>query len=132
MLEHHGEVDPIDPLQPVTDAAAVMRAVGTVRRIFVHPAVKEFLVAILNRTRNLPDLRLGASPRAGLQLMRAAKARAAMAGRGYVIPDDITELAGPALAHRVLLTTQAQLAGRNITDLLHAAVREVPVPTGRR
>ena len=132
MLEHHGEVDPIDPLQPVTDAEAVMRAVGTVRRIFVHPAVKEFLVTILNRTRNLPDLRLGASPRAGLQLMRAAKARAAMAGRGYVIPDDITELAGPALAHRVLLNTQAQLAGRNITDLLHAAVREVPVPTGRR
>ena len=132
MLEHHGEVDPIDPLQPVTDAAAVMRAVGTVRRIFVHPGVKEFLVAILNRTRNLPDLRLGASPRAGLQLMRAAKARAAMAGRGYVIPDDITELAGPALAHRVLLNTQAQLAGRNITDLLQAAVREVPVPTGRR
>jgi MoxR-like ATPase len=132
MLEHHGEVDPIDPLEPVTDAAAVMRAVGTVRRIFVHPAVKEYLVAILNRTRNLPDLRLGASPRAGLQLMRAAKARAAMAGRGYVIPDDITELAGPALAHRVLLNTQAQLTGRNITDLLHAAVREVPVPTGRR
>ena len=132
MLEHHGEVDPIDPLQPVTDAAAVMRAVGTVRRIFLHPAVKEYLVAILNRTRNLPDLRLGASPRAGLQLMRAAKARAAMSGRGYVIPDDITELAGPALAHRVLLNTQAQLAGRNITDLLQAAVREVPIPTGRR
>ena len=132
MLEHHGEVDPIDPLQPVTDAAAVMRAVGTVRRIFVHPAVKDYLVAILHRTRNLPEIRLGASPRAGLQLMRAAKARAALAGRGDVIPDDIAGLAGPALAHRVLLNTQAQLAGRNIADLLQAAVREVPVPTGRR
>ncbi len=64
--------------------------------------------------------------------MRAAKARAAMAGRGYVIPDDISDLAGPALAHRVLLSTQAQLAGRSVTDLLAAAVREVPVPTGRR
>jgi MoxR-like ATPase len=64
--------------------------------------------------------------------MRAAKARAAMAGRGYVIPDDIADLAGPALAHRVLLSTQAQLAGRSVTDLLTAAVREVPVPTGRR
>ena len=132
MLEHHGEVDPIDPLQPVTDAAAVMRAVGIVRRIFVHPAVKDYLVAILHSTRNLPEIRLGASPRAGLQLMRAAKARAALAGRGYVIPDDIAGLAGPALAHRVLLNTQAQLAGRNIADLLQAAVREVPVPTGRR
>jgi len=132
MLEHHGEVDPIDPLQPVTDAAAVMRCVAIVRRVFVHPAVKDYLVAILHRTRTLNDVRLGASPRAGLQLMRAAKARAAMAGRGYVIPDDITDLAGPALAHRVLLSTQAQLAGRSVTDLLAAAVREVPVPTGRR
>ena len=132
MLEHHGEVDPIDPLQPVTDAAAVMRCVAIVRRVFVHPAVKDYLVAILHRTRTLPDVRLGASPRAGLQLMRAAKARAAMAGRGYVIPDDIAGLVEPALAHRVLLSTQAQLAGRNIADLLQAAVREVPVPTGRR
>jgi len=132
MLEHHGEVDPIDPLEPVTTAADVMRSVATVRKVFVHPAVKDYLVAILNRTRTLPEIRLGASPRAGLQLMRAAKARAAMAGRGYVIPDDIGDLAGPALAHRVLLSTQAQLAGRSVTDLLQAVVREVPVPTGRR
>lgn len=132
MLEHHGEVDPIDPLQPVTDAAAVMACVGTVRRVFVHPSVKDYLVAILHRTRTRPEIRLGASPRAGLQLMRAAKARAAMAGRGYVIPDDISELAVPALAHRILLNTHAQLAGREAVDLLQAAVREVPVPTGRR
>ncbi|HSK32756.1 MAG TPA: ATPase, partial [Propionicimonas sp.] len=117
---------------PVTDAAAVMACVGTVRRVFVHPSVKDYLVAILHRTRTRPEIRLGAAPRAGLQLMRAAKARAAMAGRGYVIPDDISELAVPALAHRILLNTHAQLAGRDALDLLQAAVREVPVPTGRR
>ena len=131
MLDHHGETDPLDPLRPVTDAATVMRAVEVVRRTFVHPAVKEYLVSIVNQTRTVPQARLGASPRAGLQLLRAAKARAATAGRGYVIPDDIADLAVPALAHRVLLNTQAQLAGQSAADLVRAAVRSVPVPTGR-
>lgn len=132
MLDRHGETDPLEPLRPVTDAAAVMRAVEIVRKVFVHPAVKEYLVAVVNQTRTLPQTRLGASPRAGLQLLRAAKARAAMDGRAYVIPDDIAELSAPALAHRVLLNTQSQLSGQSATDLVHTAVRAVPVPTGRR
>ncbi len=132
MLDSHGETDPLEPLLPVADAATVMRSVETVRKVFVHPAVKEYLVAIANQTRTLPQARLGASPRAGLQLLRAAKARAAMDGRAYVIPDDIADLAVPVLAHRVLLNTQAQLAGQSAADLVHQAVRSVPVPTGRR
>jgi MoxR-like ATPase len=132
MLDRHGESDPLEPLRPVTDAAAVMHAVEIVRKVFVHPAVKEYLVAIVNQTRTLPQTRLGASPRAGLQLLRAAKARAAMDGRAYVIPDDIAELSAPALAHRVLLNTQSQLSGQSAADLVHSAVRAVPVPVGRR
>lgn len=132
MLDRHGESDPLEPLQPVTDAAAVMRCVAAVRRVYVHPAVKEYLVTIIHQTRTIPQARLGASPRAGLQLMRAAKARAAMDGRGYVIPDDIVDLAAPTLAHRVLLNTQAQLTGQSQAELVQAAVRTVPVPTGRR
>ncbi len=132
MLDRHGESDPLEPLRPVTDAEAVMRCVAAVRRVYVHPAVKEYLVAIIHQTRQIPQARLGASPRAGLQLMRAAKARAAMDGRGYVIPDDISDLAVPALAHRVLLQTQAQLSGSSAAELVQAAVRAVPVPTGRR
>ena len=131
MLDHHGDADPLEPLRPVTDAAAVMAAIESVRKVFVHPAVKEYLVAVLNQTRALPQTRLGASPRAGLQLLRAARARAAMDGRTYVTPDDIADLAVPALAHRVLLNTQAQLAGQSAADLVHAAVKAVPVPTGR-
>lgn len=132
MLDRHGDADPLDPLRPVADAATVMRTIESVRRVFVHPAVKEYLVAILHQTRTLPQTRLGASPRAGLQLLRAARARAAMDGRTYVVPDDVAELAGPALAHRVLLSSQAQLAGQSALDLVQAAVRAVPVPAGRR
>ncbi len=132
MLERHGESDPLDPLRPVTDAATVMRCVGAVRRIYVHRAVKEYLVAVVQQTRSLPQSRLGASPRAGLQLMRAAKARAAMAGRTYVIPDDVIDLAAPTLAHRVLVSSQSMLAGQNGADLVEAAVRAVPLPSGRR
>lgn len=131
MLDHHGESDPLEPLQPVTDAESVMRAIRIVRSVFVHPAVKEYLVAIVNQTRALPQTRLGASPRAGLQLLRAAKARAAMDGRAYVIPDDVSALAAPTLAHRVLLNTQSQLSGQDGSDLVTAAVRAVPVPAGR-
>jgi MoxR-like ATPase len=131
MLDHHGESDPLEPLQPVTDADEVMRAIGIVRSVFVHPAVKEYLVGIVNQTRTLPQARLGASPRAGLQLLRAAKARAAMDGRGYVIPDDVAALAAPALAHRVLLNTQFHLAGHDAGDLVRAAISAVAVPTGR-
>ncbi|MFT4110514.1 AAA family ATPase [Propionicimonas sp.] len=132
MLDHHGEGDPLEPLRPATDAAAVMRAVTSVRKVFVHPAVKQYLVAILDQTRTLPQTRLGASPRAGLQLLRAAKARAAMDGRPYVIPDDVADLAVPTLAHRVLLNTPSVLSGQSPADLVRSAVRAVPVPTGRR
>ncbi len=132
MLDHHGEHDPLEPLRPVTDAAAVLRGIAAVRKVYVHPGVKAYLVAIVNRTRTLPQTKLGASPRAGLQLLRAAKARAAMAGRGYVIPDDITDLAEPTLAHRVLLNSQAHLGGQSAQELVQAAIRGVPVPTGRR
>jgi MoxR-like ATPase len=131
MLDHHGESDPLETVRPVTDGDGVMRAVSVVRTVFVHPGVKEYLVAVVNQTRTMPQARLGASPRAGLQLLRAAKARAAMDGRAYVIPDDIAELAVPTLAHRVLLSTQAQLAGQSAADLVRAAVSVVPVPTGR-
>lgn len=131
MLDRHGEVEPLDDIVPVTDAATVMRCVAITRRIFVHQRLKSYLVAIVEGTRTDPETRLGASPRAGLQLLRAAKAAAAIAGRNYVIPEDISSLAVPCLAHRVLLTTQAQLSGRSSAEVVEAAVRAIPV-TGHR
>jgi len=128
MLDHHGGGDPLAELQPVTDVHTVARLAASIRRIYVHGAIKDYLVAVLDATRNSPDVRLGGSPRAGLQLLRAAKARAVLQGRHYVIPDDVQALAGPALAHRILLSPAAQLARRGVDEVVRAAVASVPIP----
>jgi MoxR-like ATPase len=110
----------------------VLRCISIARHVFVHQRLKSYLVAIVDATRTRSESRLGASPRAGLQLLRAAKARAAMAGRTYVIPEDISSLAVPSLAHRILLTTQAHLGGSTSSGLVQTAVDSIPVATGRR
>ena len=131
MLDHHGAANPLDSLAPVTDIQTVSRLIAEVRGIFVHQALKDYLVSLVNRTREHAAVRLGASPRATLQLLRAAKARAALHGRHYVIPDDIAELAGPALVHRVLLTADAQVARADVRKVVADIVRGVPIPDRR-
>ncbi|MFT3969282.1 MAG: MoxR family ATPase [Micropruina sp.] len=128
MLDHHGGGDPLGDLRPVTDAETVAELAAGVRAVFAHATVKDYLVAILEATRTSPDVRLGGSPRAGLQLLRASKARAALHGRRYVIPDDVQALAVPALAHRILLSPAAQLARRDVDEVVRAAVLSVAVP----
>ena len=127
MLDRHGSGNPLDALVPVTDTETVLRLVGIVRDIFVHPSIKQYLVEVVNATREHPDIRLGASPRASLQVLRAAKARAVMHGRHFVIPDDVIALAVPALGHRILLSTEAKLARKSVADVIRTVVRGVPV-----
>ncbi len=131
MLDHHGEAEPLEALHAVTDADTVNACIATVRRVFVHRAVKDYLVAIVAHTRGGGDVRLGASPRASLQLMRAARAQAAIDGRNYVTPDDIQSLALPTLAHRILLSHEAQLGRRSVADVIAKAVNDVPLPQRR-
>jgi MoxR-like ATPase len=136
MLESHGTADPLNDLSPVTDAATLRGLIDAVKTIYVSPAVKHYLVQVVNATRNSRDLRLGASPRATLQLLRASRAYAVLAGRDYVSPDDVAALSVSVLAHRVLLSTEAQLARRTVTDIIAAAVSSVhlpdrPAPTAR-
>lgn len=128
MLDHHGSGDPLADLSPVTDSATIATLAESIRSIFVHGAIKDYLVSVLDATRNSPDVRLGASPRAGLQLLRAARTRAMLNGRHYVIPDDVQQLAAPALAHRILLSPSAQLARRSVDEVVAAAVAGVPIP----
>ncbi|NYI72089.1 MoxR-like ATPase [Naumannella cuiyingiana] len=128
MLESHGASDPLRSLQPVTDARTVLGLIQAVKDVYVAPAIKEYIVAVINSTRNTPDLRLGASPRATLQLLRASRAYAALAGRDYVSPDDIAALAVPVLSHRVLPSTDAQLARRAVGDVVAERLRSVPIP----
>jgi MoxR-like ATPase len=131
MLGDRGTIDPLTTLSPVADAATVRELVGAVGRLHVSDAVRRYVVALVEASRRSPDLRLGASPRAGLQLLRAARAAAALTGRDHVLPDDVQALAGPVLSHRLLLTTDAALGRRSPEQIVAELLSTVPVPRGR-
>jgi MoxR-like ATPase len=128
MLADHAGQDPLDALVPVSTATEVRMLIDVVRRVHVSDAVRQYVVDLVGATRRAPDLRLGASPRAALQLLRAAKAQAALSGRDYVLPDDVQRLAQPVLAHRLLLTAEAQIARRGTETVVDSVLRSVPVP----
>ena len=128
MLDRQESSDPLLDLQPVTDAQHVARMADIVRRLYASPSVKRYVVALVGATREDPGLRLGASPRAAIQLLRAAKSAAAMAGRDHVLPDDVQTLAVPVLAHRLLPSTESRLSGRTTADIVADAVTRVPLP----
>jgi len=107
MLDTHGAASPLDQLRPVARASDVQDLVLAVRTVLVSDQVKDYIINLANATRTSPELRLGASPRAALHLLRASRAWAALDGRDYVIPDDVQRLARPVLAHRLLPTAEA-------------------------
>jgi MoxR-like ATPase len=102
-----------------------------VRGVYVSQAVRKYAIDLVAATRHSPDLRLGASPRSTLQLVRAARAHAALTGRDYVIPDDLQDLAVPVLAHRLLPSVEAQGQRRLPEQVVTELVRRVPVPETR-
>jgi MoxR-like ATPase len=131
MLDGRGQSDPLDTLGPVTDAAQIRALVEVVRGVHVSDAVKQYAVDLVTATREDPDLRLGASPRATLQLLRTARAAAALDGRHFVLPDDLQSLAVPVLAHRLLPTADAQISRRTTEHIVAGLVARVAVPTAR-
>jgi MoxR-like ATPase len=129
MLDTHTGASPLDDLEPVTDASEVRKLVSIVTRVYVSPVVQRYVIAIAGATRRSPDLALGASPRASLHLVRAAKALAAMNGRAFVTPDDVQTLSSPVLAHRLLPTVEAAMTGRGTEGILADLLAGVPVPS---
>ncbi|MFC0003297.1 AAA family ATPase [Micromonospora siamensis] len=132
MLDGHGATDPLQELRPVSDAAIVRRLIAHVRQVHVADAVKQYAIDLVTATREAPDLRLGASPRATLQLLRTARAVAALEGRDYVLPDDLQVLAVPVLAHRIIPTADAQLARRTTDAIVSELVHRLPLPHDRK
>jgi MoxR-like ATPase len=132
MLDSHGQSSPLEDLQPVTDAATVGRMIKAVQSTYTSPAIRQYVVDLANATRQSAALRLGASPRATLHLLRAARAHAALAGRDHVLPDDVQSMVVPVLAHRLILTGEAQLARRTATSILEDLMRRVIVPAPGR
>jgi MoxR-like ATPase len=132
MLDVHGAASPLDDLEAVTDAAEITRIIAAVRSVHVSAEVKRYVVDLVNATRQSQELRLGASPRASLHLLRAARAWAALDLRDYVLPDDVQALAVPVLAHRLVPTAEALMARRTPERIVSELVTRVPVAAGRR
>ncbi len=134
MLRARESSSPLERVEAVVTADQLLDMIATVRGIFVSPAVESYIVSITQATREDPELRLGASPRATLQLMRAAKARAALAGREFVLPDDVNELATTVLGHRVVPSARSMTSGPAQATVVHEIISrivdETAVPLG--
>jgi MoxR-like ATPase len=131
ILDTHATTGTLADLRPVATSADVQKMVVTARAVHVAPALKHYLVDLAEATRRHPQVALGMSPRATLALQRAARARAAAAGRGYAIPDDVKALAEPVLAHRIAVSPDAQLAGLTSRRVVAEVLAQVPVPAAR-
>ncbi|WDF34247.1 MoxR family ATPase [Arthrobacter agilis] len=127
MLESHQSVNPLEAIRPVASVADIAGMMRQVRGVYVSPAVKDYTVALGRATREHPRLRLGASPRSLLQLLRAAKAGAALEGRDFVLPDDVAAVADAVLAHRLLLDRKATSAGDTASTIVADVLSRVPV-----
>ncbi len=128
MLAEQTTAPPLETLEPVATAEEIVAAIEDARSIFVEDSLNRYVVAVLRHTRSSPRLALGASPRAGIALLRVAKARAVAEGRDFVLPDDVKALAAPVLAHRVILAPEARSAGLTAEEIVQEAVDGTPVP----
>jgi MoxR-like ATPase len=131
MIETHGAASPLDDVKPVAHASDIRDLAAAVRGVMVSGLLKQYVISLVNATRLNEELRLGASPRATLHLLRASRAWAALDGRDYVIPDDVQALAVPVLAHRLLPTPEAMVAGQLPEQVLAGIVARLPLPARR-
>ncbi len=132
MLAGRDRSDPLDALTAVADGPTVAGLIDAAATVHLAQELRQYIVEIVGATRAISDIRLGASPRAVLHLARAAKAAAALDGRGYVVPDDIQRLAVPVLAHRLLLTVEAHAAHRSAAEIISVLLTRIRVPRGGR
>ena len=131
MLMRFQSMQTLDTISSVAGPEEILEAQHAVEQVRMEPNVRDYLLAIIAATRTHSQLRLGASPRASLSLQHAAQARAAMADRDYVIPDDIKEMANPVLAHRVVIESSAGLRGRTRDNVISEILGSIKVPIER-
>jgi MoxR-like ATPase len=128
MLTEQTTQTPLESLAPAASAQEVLGAIEDARRVYVEEGVQRYVVALLRQTRGDTRLHLGASPRAGINLLRVSKARALVAGRDYVVPEDVKKVAPWVLAHRLILAPEARSSGLGDADIVRDAVERTPVP----
>lgn len=128
ILRRFRENNPLDALAPVLGADEILTLQNQVRRVFVHPAMEEYLVRLVRATRAHDAIQLGASPRGSLALYHTAQALAALRGRAFVLPDDVKTLLLPVLEHRIITTSHARVRGRAAREILDEIAAQTPVP----
>lgn len=130
ILERQQFRHPFEELEQVVSVEELIQAQEGIKDVFVSPALKRYLVDLAHQTREHPEVYLGASPRGSLALYRTSQARATLAGRDFVLPDDIKALAVPTLAHRVILGPGARLRDLSNRQIVEEILHSVPVPGG--
>lgn len=118
----------LNEVKPVLSVKQIQEARAIIRNLFVEPKLLEFIAKIVNETRNNSSLYLGASPRASLAIVHSAKAFAAIQNRDFVTPDDIIAVAGPVLAHRILLSPEKEMEGLTTSDIINQIIKKIEVP----
>jgi MoxR-like ATPase len=128
MLTEQTEDPPLDSLQAVADARDAVALAEEAKAVYVEESVNRYIVALLRATRGDARLYLGASPRAGIALLRVAKARALADGREYLSPDDVKAVAVPVLAHRLIVAPEARSTGLSHAAIVEDVLAKTPVP----
>ena len=132
ILAMHGlQVDLDERLQQLDTVTGPTEIVETARRnsqVLIDPKLLNYINTLVRRTREWPQFHMGASPRAGIALMQGSRTLASFHGREYAVPDDVVELALPALRHRVILSAEAEVEGHSVDELLGELIRSVEVP----
>jgi MoxR-like ATPase len=129
---YRSAAEPLEAIEPVLDRGALPAMRDAVRAVTVSDEVEGYLVRLVRATRDHPDLQLGASPRASVALYRAAQAAAYLAGRDFVLPDEVAELCGPVLGHRLVVDVDRELRGATAAGALAEILERVPVGVGAR
>jgi MoxR-like ATPase len=125
---HQADAEPLERIVPIVDAARLLALRDDVRRVHVGDEVEAYIVALVRATRAHPDIQLGASPRATVALYRVAQASAVLAGRSFVLPDDVKAVAPAVLAHRLVVDLDRSLHGASVDTALGSILQAVPVP----
>jgi MoxR-like ATPase len=131
MMDSQQTSHPVESLAQVTDPSEILGMQRAVKEIYVDPLIKQYIVSIVDMTRQHESVYLGASPRGSLALYRTAQARALLDGRDYVIPDDVKELAYATLGHRVIVSPSARVKSVSSSDIIIGCLERVPVPGAR-
>ncbi len=131
MMDSQQTSHPVETLVQVTDASEILGMQRAVKEIYVDPLIKQYIVSLVDMTRQHESVYLGASPRGSLALYRTSQARALLDGRDYVIPDDVKELAYATLGHRVIVSPSARVKSISSSDIILGCLERVPVPGTR-